>query len=70
MSPHISAGLLPLVSPATPRHLPLSASTPGTTLSLLPIDCFSGGSQLYDTPGAPPPPSPAPPSPPPSPPLP
>ena len=51
ISPHISAGLLPLVSPAAPRHLPLSASTPGTTLSLLPIDCFSGGSQLYDTPG-------------------
>lgn len=43
--------LLPLVSPAAPRNLPISASTPGTTLSLLPIDCFSGGSQLYDTPG-------------------
>eukprot|EP00967_Tisochrysis_lutea_P152471 scaffold298875_cov31-Tisochrysis_lutea.AAC.2 len=43
--------LIPLISPSAPRYLPISASTPGTTLSLLPIDCFSGGSQLYDTPG-------------------
>ena len=33
-------------------RLPISSATPGTTLRTIPIDAFSGGSKLYDTPGA------------------
>ena len=32
-------------------RLPISSATPGTTLRTIPIDAFSGGSKLYDTPG-------------------
>mmetsp|Transcript_46672 Transcript_46672/g.77203 ORF Transcript_46672/g.77203 Transcript_46672/m.77203 type:complete len:490 (+) Transcript_46672:161-1630(+) len=34
-----------------PPRLPISSGTPGTTLSPIAIDAFSGGSKLYDTPG-------------------
>lgn len=34
-----------------PKRLPISCSTPGTTLRTIAIDCFEGGSKLYDTPG-------------------
>jgi nitric-oxide synthase len=33
------------------KRLPISSSTPGTTLRLIGIDCFDGGSMLFDTPG-------------------
>lgn len=33
------------------KRLPISSSTPGTTLKLIGIDCFEGGSMLFDTPG-------------------
>ena len=33
------------------NRLPISSATPGTTLRTIPIDAFSGGSKLYDTPG-------------------
>jgi nitric-oxide synthase len=33
------------------KRLPISSSTPGTTLKLIGIDCFDGGSMLFDTPG-------------------
>ena len=33
------------------KRLPISSATPGTTLKLIGIDCFEGGSMLFDTPG-------------------
>jgi nitric-oxide synthase len=33
------------------RRLPISSATPGTTLRLIGLDCFEGGSMLFDTPG-------------------
>ena len=33
------------------KRLPISSATPGTTLRLIGIDCFGGGSMLFDTPG-------------------
>jgi len=34
-----------------PRRLPISSSTPGTTLRTIAVEAFEGGSDLYDTPG-------------------
>jgi len=36
---------------ARAKRLPISSATPGTTLKLIGIDCFGGGSMLFDTPG-------------------
>lgn len=36
---------------ARSKRLPISSSTPGTTLKLIGVDCFEGGSMLFDTPG-------------------
>ena len=36
---------------ARTKRLPISSPTPGTTLKLIGIDCFDGGSMLFDTPG-------------------
>lgn len=33
------------------RHLPVESAMPGTTLKCIPLDVFSGGGVLYDTPG-------------------
>merc|ERR1712050_260815 len=44
-------GMLDQMFGGRPRRLPLSSSTPGTTLRTIPVDAFDGGSQLYDTPG-------------------
>ncbi len=33
------------------KRLPLSSATPGTTLRTIGLDCFDGGSMLFDTPG-------------------
>lgn len=33
------------------RQMPISSSTPGTTLKTIGIDCFDGRSRLFDTPG-------------------
>lgn len=33
------------------KRLPLSSPTPGTTLSMIGVDCFDGASMLFDTPG-------------------
>ena len=33
------------------KRLPISSATPGTTLKLIGVDCFEGGSMLFDTPG-------------------
>ena len=33
------------------KRLPISSATPGTTLRLIGVDCFGGGSRLFDTPG-------------------
>ena len=37
--------------PAAGMRKPISSATPGTTLDLVKLDVFSGGSSLYDTPG-------------------
>jgi len=36
---------------ALARRQPIASATPGTTLGIIPIDAFSGGSKLHDTPG-------------------
>ena len=33
------------------KRLPISSPTPGTTLRMIGVDCFDGGSMLFDTPG-------------------
>ena len=45
------SALLEEMNGASARYMPISSATPGTTLGLLPISAFGGGSQLYDTPG-------------------
>lgn len=36
---------------ALAKRQPMASATPGTTLGIIPIDAFSGGSKLHDTPG-------------------
>jgi len=33
------------------KYQPIASATPGTTLGIIPLDVFSGGSKLHDTPG-------------------
>lgn len=41
----------PLALGMAQRYQPLASATPGTTLGIIGLDVFSGGSRLHDTPG-------------------
>lgn len=50
MSTHRSRQFDPL-APHQVKHLPTESAMPGTTLRVIPLDVFSSGGTLYDTPG-------------------